>query len=536
MLFLSVVVFLVSAPQNSPILMLIAVLLLYVSNVLFSVIRFRERLLFLFLHLGIALFFLTRPVIGCIDPAKTWLAATQEATMFSLVSLYVSLAFLLIGVVAADAVAGYNQYGKERREWSKPRLALGVRVKIHTLIDRANVLLSSEKMRYIRISALLCFFVCLAGSFYVGLVKVSYMQGLKYEDYYLVEWSEHIPWAVDTLNVMMPFALCGYLAALPRKKPALAVLSLYVATTLPMLVIGSRADFVISFLFAVLYFVFRALTDNEEKWIKRRTVILAAVLVPLGVMAMGVINYTRAGNSSVTLNAFELLEDALFKQGVTFSVLGYGYEVNDQIQSLGFKFYTLGGLTNTITEGFIGTTFFGFEDLGSTNSARLALNGVSYSHAMSFFAHRNYLGGEGYGSSYILELYADFGMAGVAMGSMLLAIGLRALTCAMGRRWFWGMVALVSAMYVFHMPRGTALEWISFLWQTRFLLAVVLMMTLATILVFVSRLGATRHVQSELLKVLVDKKGSIARASGMRKVGKSCEHRNEYGLRVCSIR
>lgn len=493
--FASVLTFAFGASASSLNVTLAAVLLAYASNLIFGFLRIRERLLFLFLHLGIALFLLTRPVIGALDSDRTWFLGSFDSSMFALSSIYVSLAFLLAGSVLSDCLAEYNRFRERNLEAIRPRKfpAPTFFHPVCATVGRKRGILDSEKARYIRIAALICFFVCFLGSCYVGATKLSYMQGLSYEDYYLIESSDYVPWAIDILNVMTPYMMCAYLAAMPRRTPTLVVLVLYVATTVPMLMIGSRADFVIAFLFAALYFVFRALTDKKEKWIKRQTVALAAVLIPVGVLAMGAVNYTRAGDTVISFGALELIEDALFKQGVSFTVLGHGYDVNGQIQALGFKFYSLGGLTNTITQGFIGTMFLGFEDLGSTNSANLALNGFSYSHAMSYFAHSNYLGGEGYGSSYILELYADFGMAGIAFGSAVLGAALRALTCAMGRRWFWGMVALESSMAVFHMPRGTALEWISFLWSTRFLLAVVLVVACSALLAFVSRIGSARE-------------------------------------------
>ncbi len=535
--FVSVVLFAVGSSVGSLDIALAAVLVLYSSNLVFGFLRIRERLLFLFLHLGIALFLLTRPVIGSLDPERTWFLGTQAATMFALVSLYVSLAFLLLGAVLADCLAAWNRAAKDRRRRLRPRVVGSGRARLRVCRSAkgANALLDSNKIRYIRIAAFVCFLVCFAGSCYVGSVKLSYMQGLNYEDYYLIELSDHVPWAIDALNTMMPYMMCAYLAAMPRRKPTLAVLALYIATTVPMLVIGSRSDFVIAFLFAALYFAFRALTDKRERWIKRRTVVLVAMLVPLGVLAMGVINYTRSGDAIIGMSAFDLLADALFKQGVSFTVLGHGYDVNNQIQALGFKFYSLGGLTSTITEGFIGTTFFGFEDLGSTNSAKLALNGCSYSHAMSFFAHPNYLGGEGYGSSYVLELYADFGMVGVAVGSFLLAVSLRALTCSMGKRWFWGMVALISSLFVFHMPRGTALEWISFLWATRFLLAVVLVITLSAVLAFAARVTKAHAMPVARPRLLVfggrDEQG-VLKVEPFE--GKDTL-RNKFGLRVCPV-
>ena len=46
---------------------LLGTVLMFTANIVFGCLRLRERLLFLFLHAGIALFLLTRPVIGTLD-------------------------------------------------------------------------------------------------------------------------------------------------------------------------------------------------------------------------------------------------------------------------------------------------------------------------------------------------------------------------------------------------------------------------------------------------------------------------------------
>ena len=315
------------------------------------------------------------------------------------------------------------------------------------------------------------------------------MSGLAYEEYYLIDSSQHIPWIIGVLSPIMLYALCSYLACMPRRRPAVICLALYVLTTVPMLIIGSRSEFVIMFLFAALYFILRAVTDTQERWITKRLIAVVCIAAPLGIFAMGVMNYTRSGNTAYGFGFLGLLADALFKQGVSFTVLGHGYDVDPQIQELGFRFFSVGGIISTFTQGFIGQTFFGCQDLGSTNSALLALNGNSYAHAMSFFAHPNYLGGEGYGSSYILELYADFGTAGIAVGSLIIGAVFSFLSTMIGRRWFGGMVALTAATSVFHMPRGYFIEWIDFVISTRFLLAIVLIIGISAVLSYVSRAG-----------------------------------------------
>lgn len=457
---------------------LVGVLLVYASNLVYAFRNLRQRILFLFLHLGMALFLLSRPIVGLLDETKTWEFARADTTEFALLALFVSLIAMFFGAFLYSFFVTHNERYRAKRD--------AHRVPLANALDEGVCLSANEKaglherwLKSMRIASFVCLLFCLLGSYAAGAIKLAYMDGLSYEDYYLISVSDHVPWVIDVLGTICPYVFCSYLATMPKRTPVLVMFVLYIGTTLPMLIIGSRADFVISCLFCMLYFALRARSDREEAWVGKRELLVAAVCVPAGVFFMGLWTYIRA-DAVVELTGFaETVIDAFYKQGVSFTVLGYGYQVDPQIQDLGFRFFSIGSFISNITQGFIGQTFFGCEYLGDTNSALLALNGNSYAHTMSYFAHANYLGGEGYGSSYILELYADFGYMGIAVGSVIIAFALSALSASIGRSWFWGMCALISASSVFHMPRGYAVEWISFIWTTRFVFVAVLLLAAA---------------------------------------------------------
>ena len=450
------------------------VMALFAANTIYAFLGLRDRLLFLFLHMGIALFLLSRPFISVLENELSWwYMSSYETEMFAVTALYLSMACLLAATAACGALHNHNQRQRQRAAsciGRKLMLPQTHKAPLRSL-GLSEKLTGEKRLQYIRWAALLLYAVCLLGCCYAGVLKLGYMSGRAYTDFYLIDSSDYVPWVVDLMAVMEPFMLAGYLATMPRRRGAVLCLIAHVATTLPMLIIGSRSDFVIAFLFAALYFVFRAVTDKTQVWVSKRLIIACCVAIPFGVVAMGLMDYMRAG-STTDLGFADLVVDALYKQGVSFTIMGLAYDVNDQVQSLGFKFYSMSGIISAFTQGFVGQTFFDFPLLPTTNSYELATQGVSYSHAMSFFAHDNYLGGEGYGSSYILELFADFGYMGIAVGSLILGFGLFFLSHLLGRSWFGGMCSLVAATGVFHMPRGYFDEWISYIWSTRFLLAV----------------------------------------------------------------
>lgn len=512
------------------------VMVLWIANVVYGFLQLRDRLLFLFLHFGMALFLLSRPLIAVVkNEPSAWLLSSPETTMFALDSLYLAMACLLGATALCGAIHSHNAEARlsaanavsrkllvknpgEEQMKRRPLPALG---------EKVAKLQKSEKLRIIRLAALLCYLVCLLGSLYSGSLLLSYMDGRAYTDFYLVDASSYTPWAVSFLESMMPFMLAGYLATLPRRRGAVLCLIAYIASSLPMLMIGSRSGFVINVLFAALYFVFRAVTDKNEVWISRHLVIACCIAAPAGVAAMGFVDYLRAGVST-NMNFLALVEDALYNQGTSFTILGRAYDVMDQIQGLGFRFFSMGGIIDMVMQGFIGQNILGITPLPSHNCYELATQGWSFSHTMSFFAHHNYLGGEGYGSSFILELFADFGYAGIAVGSFILGCGLFLLSHSLGRSWFWGTCALTAASRVFHMPRGYYDEWISYLWSTRFLMAMVLLIGVSAGLYFLKK-----HV----IEAHKDKAPLVARKVrgekfGITKVDGSAHSLNAYSIAV----
>lgn len=466
---------------EDPYFMVAGLCLQFAANIAFALRDIRSRILFLFLHFGIFLFWLTRPVIGICYGTDAWLGSTWDSMVFSLFAPYLSMTMLLLGSYCCSQRRGR---------------AGAVPFRVPLLGERAKAAMSegfSSRaggfVRALRISSFLFFAVCACFAMLHGAQLLSYMSGRAYEEYYLTSVSDYSSTLVSSLAGMSAYALAVYLATMPKRRPATVALVVYVATTLPELLIGSRGGFAMAALFLVFYYLFRNAVSKEERWITRRMVVAFAVALPLGVVALGIMNYTRQGTDFKPEGFVLQLADTLYKQGVTFKVLQYGFEVNDQIAALGPRFYLLGSLINTITQGFVGQQFLGSPLYPSGNNLDLALNGSLYAHAMSAFAHPNYLGGEGYGSAYILEAYADLGMGGVAVVSFAIGYVFAAISSRMGDGWFVTLLGLMAGNSVFHMARGSALEWLEFLWSTRFWLTVVAIFVAAFVLY---RFGAFR--------------------------------------------
>ena len=458
------------------------VFLFFVANVVYGCMAISERLMYLMLHVGIFLFLLTRPLIASFDPTRSWSMSSYDTAVLVLFSIMLSMVCLRAGVFLGTISVS-------RKKWSAIHKlkapSEGTYKKSIEFRYGLNLLLSPEGVRCVRYASFFMFIVCFFVDLIIGYQRLSFMSGKSYEEYYLASMADYTTPLMGNFETMLLPSLCVYLATMPKKRPATIAIIMFIITTLPLLIIGARTDFIMAVLLLGIYYIFRnASKEDGQEWIGRFEKMAVCVGVPLLILSMGAINYLRAGSLSNSNGILWLLGDALYKQGVTFKVVGLGFDWYPTIHDLGFKGFTFYPIIYNVTQGFIGQVFLGLPLLPSVNSEELALYGSSYGNTISYFAHPNYLGGEGYGSCYLLELYTDFGFAGIAIFSILLGWLSVAICRGFQRNWIWGMFALLATYNVFHIPRGTVLEWCQFLFKTRFWLFIILLLVLTCFLYF----------------------------------------------------
>lgn len=484
--FFSLLTFVVGIMVRNGSVMLCAVGILFLSNVIYGLCNLKDRLLFFSLHCGFFLFILTRPLFSYVLPNQIWRFPKAQTTYFVLVLIYLTLACLFVGALLCEMI-------KEHRSRAKQRFAVRHVLPVstvstvpslgqyHGLRRWRSALRSQIRRTALQQVCLIFFVVALLGTYLMGAWKLKVMAGHDYIYYYLVNFDEVIPWYFSVFPSILPYVLCFYLATMPPKRQAMLALFGYATSAIPLLLIGKRSEIVLNVLLVVLYVVLRQVMHKDERWITRRVVISAVIFALPFILIMGFINYARAGTHSTFSGPFMLIADALYKQGVSFKVLGYAYDVMPQIHALGPRYFVFGDILSTLHDGFVGRIIFGLQPLPSTNSVELALHGHSLAHTMSYFAHPNYLGGEGYGNSFMLELYADFGMGGVCVGSCLTGALLIGLMQLYNTTWFGTFQPIFLLTNVFYMPRSSMSDLYGHLYNTRFV-ALVILIILTTLI------------------------------------------------------
>ncbi len=407
-------------------------LCLLASNLCYALEDLRNHIFFLFFQITFFVFLMARPVISMARGDEWWYYDTS-AVFFALFATFVSLLCMQLGAIFA------------RRYLCKL---------VH-VTPRVFSFNSSSFQRSLRIIAFI-FWVLTMACFLIGEAeKLIFMQGKAYEDYYIL-FQSSLPFYIRIPATLMVYALCIYLATLPSKNWAFFVLAVYVLSAVPTLIIGMRNPIVENLIFAFLYFFIRDTLGDKKKWIGRAEKTILICAVPAVLILLSAYNYSRQGEAVATTGAWEAIVDLFYKQGVSFEVLCIGFQSLPHLPNPAFKNYTFGPFIDYFTHSGLSNKLFGTLDIGEGNSVEYAFYGNSFAHSMSYTARDDYLSGHGWGSSYILESFADGGIIGLILFSLCLGFFLLFLMRMMRGGAFARIFALCSLLSLFFMPRGSA--------------------------------------------------------------------------------
>ena len=105
-----------------------------------------------------------------------------------------------------------------------------------------------------------------------------------------------------------------------------------------------------------------------------------------------------------------------------------------------------------------GTLFnlFDLSDIPARHTAQFALESHSFGELISYLAiPQNYLKGNGTGSSFIAELYADFGYIGVALGSLIYGWIFKKISYISNNHWLSTAMKLFVFLSLLSAPRAS---------------------------------------------------------------------------------
>ncbi|HFI0624884.1 TPA: O-antigen polysaccharide polymerase Wzy family protein [Streptococcus suis] len=273
--------------------------------------------------------------------------------------------------------------------------------------------------------------------------QIKYVISVGYlESYSSLEAGAGTPNFISRLSSFSPFLFFIFLATKPSKKESFLPILLYFVYGLSTLLTGQRFPVIAVVLFLMNYYVFR---NREEKWIQKWHITATLISIPLVLSGLFLMDYIRLSKVVESVNFFDSIFNFFAVQGGSINVIKYAYLYRDSLADT--PFYSF----NSIRSNILNINEF------SGNTVQHALYGSSMAHRMSYIIYGEYayIHGRGSGSSYIAELFHDFGYFGIAIGSMFYGYLIKKISLIKFNHFFKNAFQLAMLSPLFLAPRGT---------------------------------------------------------------------------------
>lgn len=411
---------------------LLSIIIVFLFNIIDSFINKKEGYLYyIFFHLFLFLFILSRPIISMLKKENWW--------YFSSYSINVVLFVLLITFISLNF--GYC-----------------ISKKTNTFSDNKLSIQHMEKLKKI---FFVISFITISMSLIQGIIKYLHFRN-NYVSIYTGEIA-NVPIIISILASLAIFFLTFYLSLLPSKKYTLVILLYYLISGIPEFLIGGRNSLMIKALFCFIYFILRNYMNSKEKWISKKEKLLIIISIPILMIGLGVMNYTRSDESIPSMSPIGITVDFLYKQGTTFDTICQTIEYRSQLRDDNYINYTFGEPIDFILHNSFSNYFFNTIDLGDGNNINNGTISNNLAHRISYLVlGDSYLSGHGRGTSYLSELYLDFGYLGIIVFNILLGLFFSKIDFIFNCGTVSRYILLNILMYLYLIPRLATFSLFSF--------------------------------------------------------------------------
>lgn len=269
--------------------------------------------------------------------------------------------------------------------------------------------------------------------------------------------STGLPQMVIIMADMLPITFGLLLGTMPSKTKTHLAFIAYILLQTPLLLAGKRMLFISAIIAWGSYIYLRAITgQGNERWIGKWERIVAMTAIPIVILTIPLVGSLREGNKYQPQDVIYGIIDG---QGVTLDVVALGIQLHEKVPPSSHGFYTTAPLVDYIKTNFLARAITGAQRSPSQSDSSATL-GRNYADALSYVAlgRERYLSGYGVGSSYIIESFIDFGVAGVVVLSAAIGLLLILLTYGFGINFWITSMLSVILLYLYQMPRGKTMD------------------------------------------------------------------------------
>ncbi|MBT2615338.1 MULTISPECIES: O-antigen polysaccharide polymerase Wzy family protein [unclassified Bacillus (in: firmicutes)] len=405
----SLLFFLIGVGFQNPKVLLIATLIIFSHNIIYSLNKFFEKIIFFCFNVTFFIFLIGRMIVTEFFGYKSNLLGVfglafsdLEIVNVVIICLYLSLLAIYIGYVLIQKID--LSFLKQKKE------------------------LNPGYVNALRLFSLMFFFF----SMVFRLIYVYQMQQAAVTEGYFESFANFrssLPGVLETISRMYDVAFFAYLATMPSKKRSFFPVMLYIVEGFLSALAGRRSIFMLNLLIVFIYYCVRSITTKkkdptnqvikkERKWFGKFEWILGIVALPVLLTFMTVIGKLRSSNwqSTEKISFLDSIYEFFYTQGISVNLIGYTQLYGNSLPE--GKWYTFGPLFEFVDNRII-RPIAGMPELFGQTVER-AIDGYLYAHALSYVIMPDlYLKGVGYGSSYLAELFKDFSFTGVFVGSIV---------------------------------------------------------------------------------------------------------------------
>lgn len=434
LLVTSIIMMLLSLIIQKPMILFYSVILIWFQIIIFSLQSIHNRSALICFEIAFFVFLLGRTFIAYIDIGHTLDNYDIKINMHTYFLLYISQLSIYLS---------YKYIEKK---------------KLKNKIIKSNMN-NIKFIHYIRIASILIMVITLIPYLWNIYDKIDFVSNNSYEELYLKN-SSNIPSFIFKASQFFVPAFFIYLGTMPSKSKAIVPIIIYLGASLWSIKTGARAGFARPVMVIFFYFLARDkfVNEGEKRWIGKKEIITAIVLIPIMIMFLYNIGNIRYGNSVESFSIIESIKNFFIEQGISIKVIKHAKLYQDKLPN---NLYVLGPIIDIFKENFIVNSIFDFKTHGK-QTVEQALYGNKFSDALSYLVmRRKYLLGYGLGSSYIAEAYHNYSYIGVSLMNIFYGFIFQLIDRSYGKNYWITGISLYMLYYLVYAPRNIALSFIS---------------------------------------------------------------------------
>ncbi len=409
--------------------MFLAILIVFFSNLWFALSKFENRMAYTLFLASFFCFMLGRMSMEFFQMGFVNYYFSENITIHTFISIFISLVFLQLGVKLCEIKHRTRKSNKIDKKYKKR----------------------------LQKSAQILFYISAFIAIGMNVEQIIFIQEYSYVDLYK-EFISHIPRIFQVIGNMYIASFMVLLSTCPPKKKCVIPIILFSIVTITLLLAGDRGTFVCNFAVLVVYMFWRQYLDNEV-WISKKLTFIGIICIPIFLAGMSFFVYIREGVDIGERTVIAQIIRFFKASGNSVDILNYGKEYQNQFPK---SFYSFGELIDYVKYNPFSQSLFNIVK-PKPHTVEYAETMHSYAHTISYFITPNeYLRGHGKGSSYIAEVYQDFGYIGVALCNLVYGVFLAGIYKIKNYSPFIIAAAFIALRILFYVPRGAMILPVSY--------------------------------------------------------------------------